>query len=142
MPIAVAFRHDSWQVDAVIDACRAQGLSWVSCDYPPLTGLPTADLAVSQGTAFLRLHGRNEQTWWHANNAAERHDYCYQTGELRGWLEQLQVAHCHDAYLIFANTTKGHALANIKTVRDLAPEYGLQVVSPPSPKNSEQERLL
>lgn len=141
-PVAVAFRHDSWQAEAVLDAFEGQGLSWVSCDYPPLAGLPVSELAISAQVAFLRLHGRNEDAWYRANSAAERHDYRYDEGELRGWLEPLQSAHVHDAYMIFANTTKGHALANIATVRELAPDYDLQVVSPPSAKGSEQGRLL
>lgn len=142
VPVAVAFRHDSWQQAAVIDACRQQGLIWVSCDYPPLAGLPTAALAVSHEVAFVRLHGRNEQTWWHGKSAAERHDYRYNEHELRSWLEQLQVAQPRDAYVMFANTTQGHALANIETVRNLAAEYGLHVMKPASPQTSEQRRLL
>ena len=141
-PTAVAFRHDSWQVAAVMAACRQQGLIWVSCDYPPLAGLPTAELALTQAQAFVRLHGRNEHTWWQANSAAERHDYRYDETEMRGWLEQLQTHQPREAYLIFANTTKGHALANIDTVRRLAPEYGCEVVKPVSPQMSQQGRLL
>lgn len=142
MPVAVAFRHDSWQVDTVTNACREQGLIWVSCDYPPLVGLPVAALNVSHDVAFVRLHGRNEAAWWQASSAAARHDYRYDEAELRGWLEPLQHAHVRDAYMIFANTTKGHALVNMATVRDVAPDYDLHVVDPPSPHTNEQGRLL
>jgi hypothetical protein len=43
---------------------------------------------------------------------------------------------------MFANTTKGHALANIETVRNLAAEYDLTLMNPASPQTSEQRRLL
>ncbi len=142
MPVAVAFRHDSWQVDTVINACREQGLIWVSCDYPPLAGLPAAALHISHEVAFLRLHGRNEDAWYRANSAAERHDYRYDEAELREWLEPLQHAQVRDAYMIFANTTKGHALVNMATVRELASDYDLHVVEAPSPHSNEQGRLL
>ncbi|MEM7734698.1 MAG: DUF72 domain-containing protein [Deinococcota bacterium] len=130
-PVALAFRHGSWDDPSVLKTCRDHDIMWVSCDYPQLDRLLEPQLYVTTHTAYLRLHGRNEATWWQAQTASERHNYRYSEQELRGWLEPLQhitqTQPLDDIYMIFANTTQGHALANMATVKDIASDYGLNV---------------
>jgi uncharacterized protein YecE (DUF72 family) len=130
-PVALAFRHDSWDDSSVLETCYEHKLMWVSCDYPQLDKLLKPHLYVTTRTAYVRLHGRNEATWWQAQSASERHNYRYNEQELRGWLEQLQQATqtqaVNDIYMIFANTTRGHALANMATIKALACDYGMSI---------------
>lgn len=130
-PLALSFRHNSWDAPSVLDTCRHHELMWVSGDYPHLDNLLAPHLYVTTHAAYVRLHGRNEATWWNAQSASERHNYRYNAQELEGWLEQLQQAsqtqRVDDIYMIFANTTQGHALANMATVQELASKYGFML---------------
>ncbi|MDQ3457787.1 MAG: DUF72 domain-containing protein [Deinococcota bacterium] len=125
--LTLEFRHESWNQLEVRQSIASFGLVWTSVDYPPLRGLPGPDLHSSAGMIYLRLHGRNKSTWWDGKSAAERHDYLYSADELRPFL--LRIAELQDdleqVWLLFLNTTKGHALKNLAMVRELASELGL-----------------
>ena len=127
-PLALEFRNSSWDNDAVRRSVADMGLLWVSSDYPPLAGLPLAALHPSQRRAYLRFHGRNQQTWWKGKSAAERHDYRYSAEELQPWLEaiQAQAPALDEVYIVFANTTQGHALHNLAMLRDMMLAAGLK----------------
>jgi uncharacterized protein YecE (DUF72 family) len=127
--LAVEFRHASWDQEEVREAFGKAGLIWVSTDYPPLPGLPKNELHITCETAYIRLSGRNKATWYEGKNQAERHDYRYSEAELRYWVQALQAALEHhpltQAWFIFNNTTKGHALVNLEMLKRLLEEAGL-----------------
>lgn len=127
--LAIEFRHISWHVQEVQQAFREMGLIWVSVDYPQLAGMPISDLVLTSRTGYIRLHGRNDAQWWDGNSAAERHDYRYQDDELAVWADQIaaQQTECDELYVLFENTTQGHALHNIPMLRRLLIERGVTV---------------
>ncbi len=129
VPLAVEFRHISWHVQEVQDTFVKLGLIWVSVDYPQLAGMPISDLILTSRIGYIRLHGRNEATWWEGKSAAERHDYRYQYDELVIWADRISAkqAWCDELYVLFENTTKGHALHNVPTLRALLRERGCVV---------------
>lgn len=126
--LAVEFRNQAWHVDEVREAFEALGLTWVSVDYPQVSGMPAPELVVTSDIAYVRLHGRNEEMWYGGKNASERHDYRYRPDELRPWVRA--VAERQDeldaAYLFFLNTTKGHAIHNLRMLGELFAEVGLE----------------
>ncbi len=128
--LAVEFRTADWHLPEVYDALRMAELTAVSVDYPPLPGMPKPELLRTTQTVYVRLHGRNEKTWYNGKSAAERHDYLYSPDELQPWIEAILEAEPEQAYIMFLNTTKGHALKNLKMVSDLLGEAGV-----PSPIN-------
>lgn len=125
--LTLEFRHESWNQPEVRESIEAFGLVWTSVDYPPLRGLPGPELHPSGGMLYLRLHGRNKAKWWDGKSAAERHDYLYSPDELRPFLLQIaeRQGELEQAWFLFLNTTKGHALKNLTMVRELAAELGL-----------------
>ena len=130
-PLAVECRHISWHLGTVQAAFAQQGLIWVSVDYPPLAGMPVADLVLTQRTGYIRLHGRNEAQWWEGKSASERHDYRYREDELRRWADRIIARRddCDVLYVLFENTTQGHALHNIPVLRQMLRDAGLAVGS-------------
>lgn len=94
-------------------------------DYPPLPNLPKPELLQTSDSAYIRLHGRNEKTWYGGKSAAERHDYLYSKDELSGWVQEILGAELEQVYVMFLNTTKGHALKNLKMVGELFAEAGV-----------------
>ncbi|RIH85668.1 DUF72 domain-containing protein [Calidithermus roseus] len=127
--LAVEFRHHSWDNDEVREAFKKAGLIWVSTDYPPLPGLPKNQLHVTGEIVYVRLSGRNKEKWYEGKDQAERHDYRYSREELAFWVQSLAEAREQEditqAWFIFNNTTKGHALENLRMLRELLGEAGL-----------------
>ena len=125
--LAIEFRHISWHVQEVQHAFQALGLIWVSVDYPQLAGMPISDLVLTSRTGYIRLHGRNDAQWWEGKSAAERHDYHYSEDELVLWADRIAAkqAACDELYVLFENTTKGHALYNIPVLRQLLLQRGI-----------------
>lgn len=126
--LAVEFRNEAWHVPEVIEAFKAMRLTFVSVDYPQVGGMPEPKVVITSDIAYLRLHGRNEEKWYGGKNASERHDYLYTPIELRPFVQQLaeRQEELSQAWIMFLNTTKGHALKNIAMVRELFEEFGLR----------------
>lgn len=64
LPLFVELRHRSWNVPGTFEELGELGVGWVNIDQPmlfagsmPLTAIATTPVA------YLRLHGRNYQTW-------------------------------------------------------------------------------
>lgn len=127
--LAVEFRHNSWDSPEVRQAFRQAGLTWTSTDYPPLPGLPKNQLHLTSEIAYIRLSGRNKEKWYDGKDQSERHDYRYDEAELEFWVRSLLEAKEQEtitqAYFIFNNTTKGHALKNLEMLRELLVDAGL-----------------
>jgi uncharacterized protein YecE (DUF72 family) len=129
--LAVEFRNDAWHVPEVRDSFSTLGLTSVSVDYPQVRGMPAPELLVTSEVAYVRLHGRNEEKWYGGKNVSERHDYLYTQDELRTWVQWV-MQHAQDlehVYMFFLNTTKGHALTNLRMLRDLFAEHGIDTPS-------------
>jgi uncharacterized protein YecE (DUF72 family) len=126
--LAVEFRNQAWHIPEVSDSFRQLGLVSVSVDYPQVRGMPAPELLVSSDIAYVRLHGRNEEKWYGGKNASERHDYLYTPDELRTWVQWImqREADLSQLYLFFLNTTRGHAITNLRMLRDLFAEYGVE----------------
>lgn len=126
--LALELRHGSWDRDEVREGFGEHGLIWVSPDYPRLEGMTDSILRSSGKTAYLRLHGRNNATWWEGKDAAERHDHRYTPPELEGIGAEISELQGVDTlWVIFNNTTKGHALYNIQMLKVLLEGRGLSV---------------
>ena len=134
--LALELRHGSWDKDEVREGFSEHGLIWVSPDYPRLEGMTDSLLRSSGKTAYLRLHGRNNATWWEGKDAAERHDYRYSESELKEIAGDIAAlgsdAHARlepvdTLWVVFNNTTKGHALYNIQMLKNLLEGRGLKV---------------
>ncbi|ADV66972.1 DUF72 domain-containing protein [Deinococcus maricopensis] len=130
--LAVEFRHISWDKPEVREGLSEYGLIWVSPDYPPVGGLPEPQVHVTGDTAYLRLHGRNAGNWWEGTSASERHDHLYTQAEMDEWADKiaLREGELDTLYVLFQNTTKGHALRNIPMLRAALNARGLNVATP------------
>jgi len=110
--ILVEFRHASWLDEqnraATLSFLEDRGLNYVIVDAPRSGArnvLPTV-VAVTGPIAYVRFHGRNEQTWnKRTGSAAERFDYLYSEDELREWAPQLgELANqSQEVYAMFNN---------------------------------------
>ena len=110
--ILVEFRHASWLDEenraATLSFLEDRGLNYVIVDAPRSGArnvLPTV-VAVTGPIAYVRFHGRNEETWnKRTGSAAERFDYLYSEEELREWVRQLRelAKQSQEVYAMFNN---------------------------------------
>ncbi len=120
--LAVEFRHSSWDTPDTNPWLEGMGIFRVSSDYPPLRNLPIPALHVVRGFAYVRLHGRNTEKWWRGRDQRERHDYRYSYEELALWVAAVKGKPIREIWIIFNNTTKGHAIYNICMMKKLWPD--------------------
>ena len=90
---AVEFRHVSWAEPGNREAAAAmlaeRDAAWVCVDAPRID-VPSAMPPIVEVTcpelAYLRLHGRNANTWQGSRTVAERFDWQYSDEELQEWI--------------------------------------------------------
>ncbi len=113
IPLFIEFRHVSWAHPAVASYLKEAGLGYVNVDEPALTGLMPPQSLVTNGTGYIRFHGRNGQKWW-TGEGAERYDYLYGGKELDAWLIRIKdiLKKSDGAYIFFNNHPQGKAPVN------------------------------
>jgi uncharacterized protein YecE (DUF72 family) len=123
-PVAVEFRHASWNAGEARELLVRRGVSFVNIDQPELdANLPPTDL-VTAPLAYFRFHGRNAPRWFGPDTSNEqRYNYLYSEEELTPWVERIRGAGPRAAaaageetkgsiYAILNNHFRGQAVAN------------------------------
>jgi uncharacterized protein YecE (DUF72 family) len=141
----VEFRHRSWyeedQRAETLSLLERIGAAHVVVDAPKVEAknVPPTVLAVTSPLAYVRMHGRNADTWnVRGRSAAERFDYLYSEEELREWVEPLQelAGQTEQAYVVFNNNNRSpsgdggfvaQAAANALQLRKLLAEAEVPV---------------
>jgi uncharacterized protein YecE (DUF72 family) len=112
LDVLVEFRHRSWLDDEhrrdTLAFLEHHGLTNVIVDAPRSEAknlIPTV-VALTSGTAYVRMHGRNSATWnVRGGSASDRFDYLYSEDELREWVQPLRQLsdEAEEAYVVFNN---------------------------------------
>ena len=138
-PVAVEFRHRSWDFDGLPDWLAAAGLDLVSVGVPAIPSLFPAGLRVANRKVYARLHSQDARAWYAGEKA--RYDYDYPQAVIDKWAGALnRVAPDVDEALFFFNNCVGaqaaeNARALVAAVRRLGP--AVAVVDPPAPAASQ-----
>lgn len=116
LPLAVEFRHASWNRAETRDLLSRRGAAFVNIDQPALSSnLPPTDY-VTAPVAYFRFHGRNAEKWFGPETSnEERYDYLYSEEELEPWTRRiLESAHraSRGVYVVLNNHFRGQAVAN------------------------------
>lgn len=119
LPVVVEFRNDEWQGERVYDELDRRGVGMAMVDRPQLPGLPPTEERVTGGLAYLRFHGRNNDTWW-SGDATSRYDYCYSPEELSASVPRLKrMAKTGTLLVAFNNHARGNAVNNAGELKAL-----------------------
>lgn len=118
-PVFVEFRHDSWVREGTFEFLQKTGLGFCVVDEPRLPGLFPPIVRETNGTGYVRFHGRNEQNWW--GGEGDRYDYDYSDAELLTWVDSITDlgSRTTDAYLFFNNCHAGRAARNARRMSEL-----------------------
>lgn len=108
----VEFRHNSWVNRPMYDHLKRNSIGYVCVDEPQMSALLKPDLFATTDTAYIRLHGRNNEKWW--NGGELRYDYDYSETELENWRNKVMKikAKVQKVYVFFNNCHHGQAAKN------------------------------
>ncbi|HBG04230.1 MAG: hypothetical protein A2075_17125 [Geobacteraceae bacterium GWC2_58_44] len=118
LPIAVEFRHGSWltrqHADELFAFLREHKITYITCDEPQYGNLTTAPFhpEITTSVAYLRLHGRNAESW--LQHATARNDYLYGEQELTTFASVARrlSSKARITFLMFNNCHGGQAVRN------------------------------
>ena len=114
-PLVVEVRHASWNVPETLEFLQERGVGFCNIDQPLIGRSMPATAKVTAPVGYVRLHGRNYDTWFAENDeVGQRYDYLYTPDELREWQRRIaSVAARSDAtYVILNNHYQGKAVVN------------------------------
>lgn len=110
---AVEFRNSQWIRQSVIDGLSARDTTFVVPDLPRLKNLPVFHPIATTDTLYVRLHGRNSDTWWNGTNDT-RYYYRYSHEELAATADSLgpRLQEVDAVIVAFNNHFQGNAFDN------------------------------
>lgn len=137
----VEFRHPSWvdesHVRETLKFLGDRDMTYVSVDapqFPTRTTMPPL-VAATSGVGYVRLHGRNRDTYFARNvSAADRFDYLYRRDELEEWEPKVRelAGETDVTYVMFNNCKYDYAPRNaLELAEILGPELVEPVTRPP-----------
>ncbi len=89
VPLAVEFRHNSWQHASTVAGLRDRNVTLAVPDVPDIGSLYHTAATATSRTGYLRLHSRNADKWY--GGPVDRYDYNYSDDQLteisRMWQE-------------------------------------------------------
>ncbi len=118
VPLAVEFRNAQWYNNRTLDGLRSFKVAFVSLDLPQVQGNPPLMDVSTAPLAYIRLHGRNQETWW-GSDAAARYDYLYSEQELLAIAERVRglAMGARTVVVYFNNHRRGQAVKNAQRLR-------------------------
>ncbi len=127
-PLFVEFRHEGWVAEPVFPWLRQLEAGYVCVDEPQLPGLVPPLVRATTEVGYVRLHGRNAQTWFDSGpERGDRYDYLYSEDELREWVARIRqlVLETRTTYVFFNNCHAGKAPANAQALKELLAQIGI-----------------
>ena len=128
-PVMIEFRHKEWIKNSVFDGLEKLQAGLVYCDMPQLKYLPdgkTLNSPFIGASAYIRLHGRNEKSWYaepqnntNVQNASARYLYDYSEQELHNFVPVIIQAKASGKtiQLYFNNHPNGNGPKNAVTLK-------------------------
>ena len=117
VPLAVEFRHNSWDHPSTVTGLADRNVSLVIPDCPDIANLYRPKPTATNEVAYLRLHSRDAHKWY--AGMAKRYDYNYTDDELgllaEKWSGIARQAKCVCAF--FNNCHHGQAAQNAEAFR-------------------------
>ena len=116
LPLAVEFRHATWNREETARLLSERGAAFVNIDQPELAGNLPATNRVTAPIAYYRFHGRNAEKWFGETSNEERYNYLYSGAQLAPWIGRIREAATRTpragVFAILNNHFRGQAVAN------------------------------
>lgn len=116
LPLAVEFRHRSWDCDRVIAGLERRNVALVAADLPRLpAAFPPHAVVTSRDRFYVRLHGRHPEGWT-SGDRQRRAAYDYADGELDRWAGRIRrmADLAAEGFVFFTNHVRGGAVRDAR----------------------------
>lgn len=120
--LLLELRHRSWFEPSALERMEALDFGLAHIDLPAAHDHPPADHPSLGDLGYLRLHGRNRDTWFDAKAGRDdRYDYRYDRRELVALADRMRVigTGTERSLLVANNHFGGQALANALELKGL-----------------------
>jgi uncharacterized protein YecE (DUF72 family) len=128
LPLALEFRHRSWDDARVFRELQNRRVTLVTVDAPELPDLfPPLTVVTNPELFYIRFHGRNARGW-RSGNMQKQFDYNYTAAELQEWSGRIipaMAAHCRDGIVFFNNHVRAQAPQNARLLAEQLARQGL-----------------
>jgi uncharacterized protein YecE (DUF72 family) len=124
-PRVVEVRHESWNNPETLAEFMRHNVGFCNIDQPLLGRSLGPTEHVTSGVGYVRLHGRNYESWFESgvdkDNRNDRYNYLYKPAELQKWEEKIQVIarRAESTYVIANNHFQAKAAVNALELRHL-----------------------
>jgi len=123
-PLFAEFRNERWNKPDTYRFLEDERIGFCCVDEPKLEGLMPPVTKQTNGTGYVRLHGRNAETWWgggEEEGKGDRYDHLYTEEELSEWVDRVrELERMTDrTYLFFNNCHAGQAVRGAKRMQEL-----------------------
>lgn len=129
-PRVVEVRHSTWNNPETIVYFAERNVSFCNIDQPQLGRSLGPTLHVTSPMGYVRLHGRNYDQWFEAENCADRYNYLYKPSELAGWQERIESIseRAKTTFVVTNNHFEARAGANALQLKNMM--TGRRVLAP------------
>lgn len=113
-PRVVEVRHDSWDNPETLASFEQKNVAFCNLDQPLIGRSLEPTEHVTSPVGYVRLHGRNYDQWFDADNRDDRYNYLYSEAELAGWKDKIAriAQRAEVTYVITNNHFEGKAGVN------------------------------
>jgi uncharacterized protein YecE (DUF72 family) len=113
-PRVLEVRHCSWDNPETVASFAQKNVAFCNIDQPLIGKSLEATEHVTSPVGYVRLHGRNYDQWFEAENCKERYNYLYKEPELAVWKEKIEriAQKAEVTYVVANNHNLGKAGVN------------------------------
>ena len=86
----VEVRHSSWNTPEILNYFSEKNAGLCNIDQPMIGRAMGATEHVTSPVGYVRLHGRNYDQWFEAEQPHDRYNYLYRESELAGWRDKIE----------------------------------------------------
>ena len=103
-PRVVEVRHSSWNNPETLAEFERKNVAFCNVDQPLIGRSLEPTEHVTSPLGYVRLHGRNYDQWFDADNRNDRYNYLYSEAELAGWKDKIErIAHQAEVTYVITN---------------------------------------
>lgn len=126
-PLAIEFRHRSWNRTELFDVFRQKKLIWVNIDQPEVSlNLPLTAVMTHPDVSYFRLHGRNRETWFAGQGRDARYNYDYNAAELDQVVRMITEL-ANKAKKVFVSGNNHYKGMAVKNLQELKKKFNLTI---------------
>jgi len=121
-PLFVEFRNGLWNEEETWRFLEDKRIGTCAVDEPALDGLMPPVSRQTNGTGYVRFHGRNEKAWWGDDGGSgDRYDWLYSDEELQDWVGRIRDLDrmTGKTFVFFNNCHAGQAVRGAKRMQQL-----------------------